>query len=123
VTLPLAGIQQEIAVSSAPTEVNADASHDLDAVTVDQAMLGGLPVLDRDYLATISRFLDAGSMGTSGVTAVVNGMEVSGLKRPQGHTRTRRRAARREVRRQRLRMRAHPLGRQVAAFGRRTPVC
>src|SRR5207302_93175 len=38
-----------------------------------------LPVFDRDYIATVSRFLDTGSLGNTGVTIVVNGMEVNGL--------------------------------------------
>src|SRR5207245_2219282 len=50
-----------------------------DAVTVDQGMLESLPVFDRDYVATLSQFLDAGSIATGGVTLVVNGMEVNAL--------------------------------------------
>src|SRR5207247_2140032 len=34
---------------------------------------------DRDYIATMSRFLDTGSLGNGGVTVVVNGMEVNAL--------------------------------------------
>ena len=42
-------------------------------------MLESLPVFDNDFVATMSQFLDAGSLGNGGVTIVVNGMEVSAL--------------------------------------------
>ena len=42
-------------------------------------MLDSLPVFDNDFVATMSQFLDAGSIGNGGVTIVVNGMEVSAL--------------------------------------------
>ena len=79
VTLPLAGLTQEITVSNAPPEVNAAAGANSDAVTIDQNMLESLPVFDQDFIATLSRFLDTGSIGTGGVTVVVNGMEVNAL--------------------------------------------
>ena len=48
-------------------------------ITIDQNMLESLPVFDNDFVATMSQFLDAGSIGNGGVTIVVNGMEVSAL--------------------------------------------
>jgi carboxypeptidase family protein/TonB-dependent receptor-like protein len=79
ITLPLAGVTQEITVSNSAPQVNADAAANSDAVTVDQDMLDSLPVFDQNAVAALSRFLDTGSIGTSGVTIVVNGMEVNGL--------------------------------------------
>jgi hypothetical protein len=78
--LAIAGLKQEITVSNAAAQVDTTASNNLDAVTVDQNMLESLPVFDQDYIATLSRFLDSGSIGTGGVTVVVNGMEVSALR-------------------------------------------
>src|SRR5206468_2007161 len=72
-------LQQEITVSNGATEVGTAASNNVDAVAVDQTMLESLPMFDQDYIATISRFLDSGSIGTGGVTLVVNGMEVNAL--------------------------------------------
>src|SRR5207237_7893548 len=46
---------------------------------VAPSMCGALPVFDNDFVATMSQFLDAGSIGNGGVTIVVNGMEVSAL--------------------------------------------
>src|SRR5437588_9638071 len=78
ITLPLAELKQEITVSNTP-EVSANASSNADAVAVDQGMLESLPVFDQDYIATLSQFLDTGSIATGGVTLVVNGMEVNAL--------------------------------------------
>ena len=77
--LGIAGLSQEITVSNAGAEVGATASKNVDAVSIDTNMLESLPVFDNDYVATMSRFLDAGSLGNTGVTIVVNGLEVSGL--------------------------------------------
>jgi len=79
VTLPLAAVQQEITVSNAPTEVATAAAANSDAVTVDQSMLDSLPIFDQDVVSTLSQFLDTGSIGTGGVSIVVNGMEVNSL--------------------------------------------
>ena len=76
--LDLASIAQDVTVSDVAPGVNASASGNQDAVTLDQEMLSTLPVLDRDLIATASRFLDPTALG-SGVTIVVNGMEVSAL--------------------------------------------
>ena len=76
--LQIASIAQDVTVSNVEAGVNAGASGNQDAVTLDQEMLSALPVLDRDLIATASRFLDPAALG-SGVTIVVNGMEVSAL--------------------------------------------
>lgn len=80
VVLPLAKVTQNVTVSNHAIEVGTGAAANSDAVTVDQSTLASLPVFDQDYVATLSRFLDAGSIGTGGVTVVVNGMEVSALR-------------------------------------------
>ncbi len=77
--LRIAGITQEITVSNAVTEVGTAAPNNVDAVSLDAAMLEALPVFDNDFVATMSRFLDSSALGTGGVTIVVNGMEVSAL--------------------------------------------
>jgi hypothetical protein len=77
--LDLAALTQEITVSNAAVEVGTAANSNVDAITVDQDMLASLPVFDNDFVATMSQFLDAGSVGNGGVTIVVNGMEVSAL--------------------------------------------
>jgi hypothetical protein len=77
--LGLADLTQEVTVSNSAAEVGASSGNNVDAITIDQNMLESLPVFDNDFVATMSQFLDAGSIGNGGVTIVVNGMEVSAL--------------------------------------------
>ena len=73
--LKLAGVRQAVTVSDSATPVSTDAAENLDVVTMDREMMNSLPVFDQNYVAAMSQFLDAGSIGTNGVTLVVNGME------------------------------------------------
>jgi len=77
IVLPVAQVQQEISVTGANTQVNIEAEGNLDVVSMDRAALNNLPALDQDYVGTLSRFLDAGAIGTGGVTLVVDGMEAT----------------------------------------------
>lgn len=79
VTLPLAAISQEVTVGNAPAEITADTASNLDASSVDANAIENLPVFDQDILATMTRFLDATAIGTSGPTLIVNGVEVNNL--------------------------------------------
>jgi hypothetical protein len=79
VTMPLAGITQEVTVGNAAAEVKADAASNLGASSVDQRAIENLPVFNQDVLATMSRFLDSSAIGTNGATLVVNGVEVNNL--------------------------------------------
>src|SRR3984893_7829715 len=45
---------------------------------MDRSALDRVPVFDQDYITTLSRFLDDNSIGTNGVTLVVNGVEANG---------------------------------------------
>ena len=64
--LGLADLTQEITVSNAAAEVGATSGNNVDAITIDQSMLESLPVFDNDFVATMSQFLDAGSIGKIG---------------------------------------------------------
>jgi hypothetical protein len=75
IVLPVAELRQEIAVPDASSQVNTDASGNLDVVTLNREALNNLPALDQNYIGALSRFLDAGATGTGGVTLVVDGME------------------------------------------------
>ena len=77
--MDLAAISQEVTVSDQPSSVTTASGENRDAVTVDQQLLESLPVFDQDYIGALSRFLDAGSLGTNGVTLLVNGVEVNSL--------------------------------------------
>src|SRR5207247_1890478 len=65
VTLPLAGITQEVTVGSAAAEVKTDTASNLDVSGVDATSIENLPVFNQDILATMSRFLDASAIGTN----------------------------------------------------------
>ncbi len=80
VVLPVAGLRQEVTVSTQAVEVSTSVAMNSDAVSLDQDVLDSLPVFDQDVVAAVSRFLDTASLGNGGVTLVVNGMEVSALR-------------------------------------------
>src|SRR5262249_6022375 len=80
IVLGIANLKEAVTVGTGAGELSTAASNNLSAVSVDQDMLASLPILDQDYVAALSRFLDAGSLGEGGPTLVVNGMAVSALR-------------------------------------------
>jgi len=76
--LALAAFNEVVTVDTGEHRIGLEAAHNAGAITVDQELLAGVPVMDQDYLSAVSRFLDPGSLG--GVTIVVNGMEVSAAR-------------------------------------------
>ncbi len=79
IELKLAGVHQAVTVNDSPAQVSTASADNLDVVTMDRQMMDNLPVFDQDYVAAMSQFLDAGSVGTNGVTLVVNGMEQTNI--------------------------------------------
>jgi hypothetical protein len=79
VTLAIASLQQETTVTAAPDQISTEAANNKDSVALSEQSLSNLPIFDQDYVAAMSRFLDPGSVGTNGVSLVVNGMEVNNL--------------------------------------------
>jgi hypothetical protein len=79
VALAIASLRQETTVTSEPAAITTEASDNKDTVTLSEQSLSNLPVFDQDYIGAMSRFLDPGSVGTNGVSLVVNGMEVNNL--------------------------------------------
>ncbi|HYM07281.1 MAG TPA: TonB-dependent receptor [Terriglobales bacterium] len=77
VLLAIADVRQEITVGGDELQVSTATSANLDTVTLNRSALDNLPIFDQDYIATMSRFLDSSSMGTTGVTLVVDGVEAS----------------------------------------------
>ncbi len=75
IALKLADVRQEVTVNESTGQVSIDASENLDVITLDRPMLDNLPIFDQNYVGAMSKFLDPGSIGTGGVTLVVNGME------------------------------------------------
>ena len=75
IALKLAGVRQEVTVNESAAAVSINSSDNLDVITLDRQMLDNLPIFDQNYVAAMSQFLDPGSIGTGGVTLVVDGME------------------------------------------------
>jgi len=72
--LSLAAIKEEIFVSGNSKQVTTDVADNRNAISVEQGLLKTLPILNLDFLTTLSRFLDP-SNPNSGVFLVVDGME------------------------------------------------
>jgi outer membrane receptor protein involved in Fe transport len=79
VTMVVAGVRQETTITSDTTQVSAETSENQNSNTLSGQTLSNLPVFDQDYIATMSRFLDSGAIGSSGTTLVVDGIEVNSL--------------------------------------------
>ncbi len=77
IKLGLADVQSAVTVSSQASQVSTNAADNLDTVTLNRQELDNLPIFDQDYVATMSRFLDAGSLASGGVTILVDGVEAS----------------------------------------------
>src|SRR5262249_43199660 len=76
IALELAEVFTEVAADSEPVQVSVDVAENRDAAAAGGSLLEKLPVFDQDYIAAMSRFLDAGSVGANGTSLVVDGMEV-----------------------------------------------
>ncbi len=76
IVLPVAELQQDVTVEAAAAQVNTDTGNNQDTVAVDRELLNKLPSFDQDVIGMAARFLDAGAIGTGGVTLIVDGMEV-----------------------------------------------
>jgi hypothetical protein len=77
IVLSIADVRQEVTVSTQAARVSTDSIDNLDAVALDRQALDNLPIFDQDYIGAISRFLDAGAVGTGGVTLIVDGLEAT----------------------------------------------
>jgi hypothetical protein len=77
IVLPVSVVNQEIAVlaEEVAAHVGTEMAQNQNANSVDREALDRVPVFDRDYITTVSRFLDDSTTGTNGVTLVVNGVK------------------------------------------------
>src|SRR5262249_44333681 len=74
-------LTQEATVTSttADTQISTDTSQNQNSVSMSASELRDLPIFDQDYVGTLSRFLDPGATGTSGVSLVVDGIEANSV--------------------------------------------
>jgi len=77
--LEVANLQQEITVDADAVQVSTDAESNADVSSLDRNALDNAPIFDGDYVSTISRFLDSGSLGTNGTSLIVDGLEVNAV--------------------------------------------
>jgi hypothetical protein len=79
ISMAVASVRLETTVTSGDAQISAETGENKDSVALSEQSLSNLPVFDQDYVGAMARFLDAGSVGTGGVSLVVNGMEVNNL--------------------------------------------
>jgi hypothetical protein len=80
--LQIADLRQELTVSGDDIEVNTQTENNLDVAALDRNALDNAPIFDQNYIATISRFLDSGVLGTSGTALIMDGLQVNSVSLP-----------------------------------------
>jgi hypothetical protein len=80
VTLSISSMSETVSVNAedAAMAVSTDVAENQNANTIDRSALDRVPVFDQDYITTLSRFLSDDTIGTNGVSLVVNGIEANG---------------------------------------------
>ena len=78
VVLALASVTQETKVDASEQTLSTDPADNHDRVSVSADMLQDIPVLDQNYIAALSPFLDQSGVATSGVSIIVDGVEMKG---------------------------------------------
>ena len=73
-----ANTQVNVTASGELPEVSSDTGNNQNANSFSRKSLDSLPLLDADYLTTLSALLDQNDIATGGVTLVVNGVEANG---------------------------------------------
>ena len=73
-----ASSQVTVTAGDATPEVSSETSNNQNVNSFSRSSLDSLPLLDADYLTTLSVLLDQSDIATGGVTLVVNGVEANG---------------------------------------------
>jgi hypothetical protein len=78
--LPIAATNEvvNVAGSDVSLAVTTEVSENQNANILDRSALDRVPVFDQDYITMLSRFLDDSTIGTNGVSLIVNGIEANG---------------------------------------------
>ena len=79
ITMSVGSIHQETTITNDNGRTSTDAGANQSAISLTGDALGDLPVFDQDYVAALSRFIDPASVGTNGVSLVVNGVEANSV--------------------------------------------
>jgi hypothetical protein len=71
-------VTQDVVVAPETSQVTLDPSANRDQVSTSAGMLEKVPVFDQDYVAALTPFLDQTGVATSGVSLIVDGVEMKG---------------------------------------------
>jgi hypothetical protein len=71
-------VTQDVQVAPETSQVSMDPAANRDQVSTSAGMLEKVPVFDQDYVATLTPFLDQTGVATSGVSLIVDGVEMKG---------------------------------------------
>jgi hypothetical protein len=80
--LQIATLQQELTFAGDDLAVSTDTANNLDVAALDRTTLDNAPIFDQNYIATISRFLDSGAIGTNGTDLILDGLAVNSINLP-----------------------------------------
>src|SRR5436853_7099003 len=80
--LQIAVLQQEVSVAGDDVGVSTQTENNLDVAALDRNALDNAPIFDQNYIATISRFLDSGAIGTGGTALIMDGLQVNNISLP-----------------------------------------
>jgi hypothetical protein len=78
IVLAVASVTQETQVDGSEQTLSTDAADNHDQVAASADMLQHIPVLDQNYIAALTPFLDQSGTATSGVSIIVDGVEMKG---------------------------------------------
>src|SRR6267154_1133971 len=71
-------VTQDVVVAPETSQVTLDPSANRDQVSTSAGMLEKVPIFDQDYVAALTPFLDQTGVATSGVSLIVDGVEMKG---------------------------------------------
>ena len=80
ITLAIAPVSEVVNVTAddAISQASLDTGENQDSNNVTRDALDRVPVFDQDYVSLLSRFLRDDTIGTNGVSLIVNGVEANG---------------------------------------------
>ncbi|HEY0564729.1 MAG TPA: carboxypeptidase regulatory-like domain-containing protein [Terriglobales bacterium] len=78
VALAIATVSESVSVQGQSLAVSTDPTDNKNVTDLKSSDLDHLPILDNDYVAFMSQFMDSGMLGTAGASIVVNGVEANG---------------------------------------------
>jgi hypothetical protein len=78
VRLALASVSSNVTVAPEPSQISLDEGSNRDQAAANAKLLEKVPVFDQNYIATLTPFLDQTGVATSGVTIIVDGVEMKG---------------------------------------------